>query len=31
MTSTWGGVSGEEFFKVIDDAYAQVVHWKHKI
>jgi hypothetical protein len=28
MTSSWGDLSGEEFTKVIDDVYAQVVHWR---
>ena len=28
MTSSWGDLSGKEFIKVIDDAYAQVVHWQ---
>ena len=28
MTSTWGDLLGEEFMKEIDDAYAQVVHWR---
>ena len=28
MNSSWGDLSGEEFTKVIDDAYAQVVHWR---
>ena len=28
MTSSWGGLSGEEFTIVIDEAYAEVVHWK---
>ena len=27
MTSSWGGLSGEEFTIVIDEAYAEVVHW----
>ena len=28
MTSSWGGVSGVDFSKMIDDAYAEVVHWR---
>ena len=28
MTSSWGGLSGEEFTLAIDEAYAQVVHWR---
>ena len=28
MSSSWGDLSGEDFTKVIDDAYAQVVHWR---
>ena len=28
MDSSWGDLSGEEFTKMIDDAYAQVVHWR---
>lgn len=26
--SSWGDLSGEDFIKAIDDAYAQVVHWR---
>lgn len=28
MHSIWGDLSGEDFMKAIDDAYAQVVHWR---
>ena len=28
ITSSWGDLSGEELTKAIDDAYAQVVHWR---
>ena len=28
MSSSWGDLSSEEFTKVMDDAYAQVVHWR---
>ena len=28
MNSPWEELSGEEFTKAIDDAYAQVVHWR---
>ena len=28
MTASWGDLSGEEFTKAIDDAYAQVIHWR---
>ena len=28
MTLSWGDVSGKEFSKAIDDAYAQLVHWR---
>ena len=28
MTASWGDLSGEDFTKIIDDAYAQVVHWR---
>ena len=28
MNSMWGDLSGEEFTKAMDDAYAQVVHWR---
>ena len=31
ITSSWGDISGEKFSKAIDDAYAEVVHWKHNI
>ena len=28
MNSSWGDLSGEEFMTVIEDTYAQVVHWR---
>lgn len=28
MNLSWGDLSGEEFTNMIDDAYAQVVHWR---
>lgn len=28
MMALWGDLSGEEFTKAIDDAYAQVIHWR---
>ena len=28
MNLPWGDLSGEEFTKAIDYAYAQVVHWR---
>ena len=28
MTASWGDLSGEEFTKAIDDAHAQVIHWR---
>ena len=29
VTSSWRDISGEKFSKAIDDAYTEVVHWKH--
>ena len=31
VNSSWGDLSGEDFVKDIDDAYAQIVHWRSNL